>query len=423
MAPCKTGSGACRHGEKPPPVRVPESLRILLHVDCHALLPLQWVIGVRPRAASTLPRYSRSYTVGPHPFCENVCDFPEAESPRAALRWHLNYLRAPLPEPVRKQLVITPEHVTLDALTDVEIFRHGAKRVLEAPDDPEAAEVLALYRGELCTGLTLSASAVYDTWLYVEQEFLTARVSPDDRGQRSPQGLLTAILLPVIEPLAKLVSVDPYFEEGHSLLVEACEVPRASRSCRGSLSALPAHPAPGVADRAASVIDSPLRSRCPTGRIPPRDRLIALQRADTAYRRLAWRRASILAIHGSTMSAYTFTALAERLSPDIRFVAMDLRGHGFSDKPPTGYSVDQHVEDLRESTAVLGLHRPILLGFSIGGAIAAFLAARGDCSGLVLLEGVVGDRAFTENAAAHVIKPLSAPMKGGPTVPDGRSDC
>ena len=48
----------------------------------------------------------------------------------------------------------------------------------------------------------------------------------------------------------------------------------------------------------------------------------------------------ILAIHGSTMSAYTFTALAERLTPDVRFVAVDLRGHGFSDKPPAGYDVE-----------------------------------------------------------------------------------
>jgi len=107
------------------------------------------------------------------------------------------------------------------------------------------------------------------------------------------------------------------------------------------------------------------------------------------------------------MSAYTFTALAERLAPDVRIVAVDLRGHGFSDKPPAGYAVDQHVEDLRELITVLGLHRPVLLGFSVGGAIAAFLAAHGDCSGLILLEGVVGDRAFTENAGAQVIKPWS----------------
>jgi pimeloyl-ACP methyl ester carboxylesterase len=111
------------------------------------------------------------------------------------------------------------------------------------------------------------------------------------------------------------------------------------------------------------------------------------------------------------MSAYTFTALAERLSPDVRFVAVDLRGHGFSDKPPAGYAVDQHVEDLRELITVLGLHRPVVLGFSIGGAIAAFVASRADCGGLILLDGVVGDRAFTDNAAAQVIKPIGTTLE------------
>ena len=39
------------------------------------------------------------------------------------------------------------------------------------------------------------------------------------------------------------------------------------------------------------------------------------------------------------------------------------------------------------------------------------LAARGDCSGLILLDGVIGDRAFTENAAAQVIKPMSTSLE------------
>jgi len=111
------------------------------------------------------------------------------------------------------------------------------------------------------------------------------------------------------------------------------------------------------------------------------------------------------------MSAYSFTALAERLAPDIRFVAVDLRGHGFSDKPPSGYSVDQHVEDLRELITVLGLQRAVLLGFSVGGAIATFVATLGHSSGLILLEGVIGDRAFTENAAAQVIKPMGTSLE------------
>jgi pimeloyl-ACP methyl ester carboxylesterase len=89
------------------------------------------------------------------------------------------------------------------------------------------------------------------------------------------------------------------------------------------------------------------------------------------------------------------------LAPAHRFVALDLRGHGFSDKPPSGYDLDRHVEDVLDLIEVLGLRRPLLLGYSAGGTIAAFAAARVEVAGLILLEGMIGDRAFAENAAAQ----------------------
>ncbi len=39
--------------------------------------------------------------------------FPDAADPRAALRWHLTYLRAQLPEPLQQALVVTPENMAL----------------------------------------------------------------------------------------------------------------------------------------------------------------------------------------------------------------------------------------------------------------------------------------------------------------------
>jgi pimeloyl-ACP methyl ester carboxylesterase len=103
--------------------------------------------------------------------------------------------------------------------------------------------------------------------------------------------------------------------------------------------------------------------------MPPRDGLVSL--GDLTLHVLEWsgNEPTIVAIHGSTMSAYTYTCLAEQLAPDIRFVAVDLRGHGFSDKPPTGYTVDQHVADIRELITALDIRKPVVMGFSIGGAI------------------------------------------------------
>jgi len=377
----------------PPAVRLGELLR-----------PLK----LRPKALALLVRVALD---GPVPRAELAeLIFPEAEAPRAALRWHLSYLRAQLPEPIRSQLVITPEHVALDVLADVDIFQRTAAHLLEAPDDHQAAGVLALYRGDLCAGLTVSASAVFDTWLYVKQESLR-RVLRQATVALARQMLAAGDPGRAVAPLAQLVSVDPYYEEGHSLLIEANELLGRREA------AAAAYQRYQRILRQELQIEPPLsltrryEPDASTGRIPPRDSLIALSQLTLHIVDWPGAEPPILAIHGSTMSAYTFTALAERLTPDVRFVAVDLRGHGFSDKPPTGYSVQQHVEDLRELVAVLGLHRPIVLGFSIGGAIAAFLAARGDWSGLILLDGVVGDRAFTENAAAKVIKPLGTTLE------------
>ena len=112
----------------------------------------------------------------------------------------------------------------------------------------------------------------------------------------------------------------------------------------------------------------------------------------------------LLAIHGSAGHAYGLTALGEWLAPDVRFLAIDLRGHGFSDKPPAGYDVNDHVQDILQLMATLRLRRPILLGYLIGGAIATFVAAAAgdDVGGLVLLDAVVGDRAFIESASVVV---------------------
>jgi pimeloyl-ACP methyl ester carboxylesterase/DNA-binding SARP family transcriptional activator len=360
-------------------------------------------LKLRPKALAVLVRLALEGPAQRKDLADLV--FPEAEDPRAALRWHLGFLREHLPEPLRSRLIVTPTEVALEAPVDVDLFRRGAKRITECPDDPAAASILNLYRGDLCVGLTVSASSVFDTWLYVKQETMrrlfrqaTVAVARHALGAGEPGA--------VLEPLAQLVSVDPFYEDGHALLIEANE-------------ALGQHQLAAAAyDRYQRILRQQLQTEPPlslmkryepdatTGRSPPRDMLVSLRQLTLHVVDWPGAEPPVVAIHGSTMSAYTFTHLAEQLAPDVRFIAVDLRGHGFSDKPSTGYTVDQHVEDVRELMDALGLGRPVLLGFSIGGAVATFVAAQCDCRALILLEGVVGDRAFTENAAAQVMKPL-----------------
>jgi len=64
------------------------------------------------------------------------------------------------------------------------------------------------------------------------------------------------------------------------------------------------------------------------------------------------------------------------LSRSFRVVAFDNRGTGKSDKPQTGYSMDAFVDDTLAVIQAVGLNRPHVLGFSLGGFIAQALACR-----------------------------------------------
>jgi pimeloyl-ACP methyl ester carboxylesterase len=70
---------------------------------------------------------------------------------------------------------------------------------------------------------------------------------------------------------------------------------------------------------------------------------------------------------------------------------------------------------MRQLIGALHLRRPILLGHSAGGTVAAFVAAEVDVAGLILLEAMIGDRAFTENAAVQaspLAESLGRPVAG-----------
>jgi pimeloyl-ACP methyl ester carboxylesterase len=97
----------------------------------------------------------------------------------------------------------------------------------------------------------------------------------------------------------------------------------------------------------------------------------------------------ILCIHGLTANCRFWDCLASGLSPHHKIVAMDLRGRGLSDKPPTGYSIDYHCKDVLAVMDDLGLKRPVLMGHSLGAFISLVFAARYPkrVDRLILLDG------------------------------------
>ncbi len=79
----------------------------------------------------------------------------------------------------------------------------------------------------------------------------------------------------------------------------------------------------------------------------------------------------ILLVHGFTQSRLSWTrqftdpALAAR----YRIVAMDLRGHGESDKPAGPYTPKLQAEDVHAVVTSLGLVKPVAVGWSLGGVV------------------------------------------------------
>jgi pimeloyl-ACP methyl ester carboxylesterase len=51
-------------------------------------------------------------------------------------------------------------------------------------------------------------------------------------------------------------------------------------------------------------------------------------------------------------------------------VAPDLRGHGESEKPPGGYTVSAHADDLHALLGALGVERPTAVGGSMDSMVA-----------------------------------------------------
>ena len=84
----------------------------------------------------------------------------------------------------------------------------------------------------------------------------------------------------------------------------------------------------------------------------------------------------ILCVHGITANCRCWDVIASALAPRHRVLAMDLRGRGLSDKPPTGYSLEQHLRDIRCLMDDMGLERAVLMGHSLGAFICLAFGAQ-----------------------------------------------
>jgi pimeloyl-ACP methyl ester carboxylesterase len=119
---------------------------------------------------------------------------------------------------------------------------------------------------------------------------------------------------------------------------------------------------------------------------------------DWGGRELAGSR-GVVAIHGLGQTAWIWTPIARRLGGErglVRFVAMDLRGHGLSDAPTEdgAYELDRLADDaiaVAEGGGLLGNDADglILAGHGFGAIVAAVAARRlaTRCAGVLLVDG------------------------------------
>ena len=82
----------------------------------------------------------------------------------------------------------------------------------------------------------------------------------------------------------------------------------------------------------------------------------------------------LLMIHGFGAGLWVWEKQIEALSRFYRVYALDLIGHGFSDRPRIDYTPETYIHFLKDFMEGVGLKRASLIGNSMGGGIAWAMA-------------------------------------------------
>lgn len=78
---------------------------------------------------------------------------------------------------------------------------------------------------------------------------------------------------------------------------------------------------------------------------------------------------ALVALHGIGSRGVSWWPVVDSLASRFHLYVPDLRGHGGSDKPDSGYVLPDYAADLAGLLDALSLDRPLLLGHSLGGLI------------------------------------------------------
>jgi pimeloyl-ACP methyl ester carboxylesterase len=93
----------------------------------------------------------------------------------------------------------------------------------------------------------------------------------------------------------------------------------------------------------------------------------------------------LVLVHGNTECRRVWEPLIEPLSRAHRVVAVDLRGHGDSERLPP-YDLMTMANDLTTVVRAVGSDPPVVVGHSLGGAVASAYAAIAPARGVVNID-------------------------------------
>ncbi len=119
----------------------------------------------------------------------------------------------------------------------------------------------------------------------------------------------------------------------------------------------------------------------------------------------------VVLIHGWIGDHTALLPQIEHFAKTQRVVAIHLRGHGDSDAPQQEYTMAGFADDVAWQCEQLGLDKPVVVGHSLGGAVALELAGRHPDlpSGIVIIDSLLFPRPIGGAEVMEAIAQLTGP--------------
>ena len=114
----------------------------------------------------------------------------------------------------------------------------------------------------------------------------------------------------------------------------------------------------------------------------------------------------LVLVNGWTGDHRIFMPQIAHFGQTRRVVAINLRGHGDSDAPKQDYTMAGFADDIAWQCEQLALQRPVVIGHSLGGAIALEMCGRHPelASGLIMINSIVmGRRELRESLEVSLL--------------------